>query len=112
QNLIWTPDGEIKLIDFGVAQHAGSPQEMIGGSAFGTAAYLAPEQASGSVVDAATDVYAFGCVVYELLTGQTPFVAEGDDHKRQLIDAHLNARPQAPSTIRPELDLPDWIDDV
>ncbi len=112
QNLIWTPEGKIKLIDFGVAQHAGAPQEMVGGSAFGTAAYLAPEQASGATVDAATDVYALGCVVYELLTGRTPFVADGEDHKRQLIDAHLNQRPQAPSTVRPQLDLPGWIDDV
>jgi serine/threonine protein kinase len=112
QNLIRTPDGTMKLIDFGVAQRAGSPQEKIGGSAFGTAAYLAPEQASGRTVSAATDVYALGCVVYELLTGQTPFVAEGPDEKRQLIDAHLNARPQAPSTVRPELELPTWIDDV
>ena len=112
QNLIRMHDGTIKLIDFGVAQRSGAPQEKIGGSAFGTAAYLAPEQASGRTVTPATDVYALGCVVYELLTGQTPFVAEGADEKRQLIDAHLNARPQSPSTVRPELDLPTWIDDV
>lgn len=112
QNLIRTPDGTMKLIDFGVAQRAGAPQEKIGGSAFGTAAYLAPEQASGRTLNAATDVYALGCVAYELLTGQTPFVADGPDQKRQLIDAHLNARPQAPSAVRPELELPTWIDDV
>ncbi len=112
QNLIRTPDGTIKLIDFGLAQIAGAPQEMIGGAAFGTVAYLAPEQASGGMVDAATDVYSLGCVMYELLTGQTPFVADGPDHKRQLIDAHLNSRPPAPSMVRPELGLPSWIDDV
>lgn len=112
QNLVRTYDGTIKLIDFGVAQRAGAPQEKIGGSAFGTAAYLAPEQASGRTVTPATDVYALGCVIYEVLTGQTPFVAEGEDEKRQLIDAHLNTRPQSPSTVRPELDLPTWIDDV
>lgn len=112
QNLIRTPDGAIKLIDFGLAQIAGAPQEMIGGAAFGTVAYLAPEQASGGMVDAATDVYSLGCVMYELLTGRTPFMAEGPDQKRQLIHAHLNSRPQAPSTVRPELQLPSWIDDV
>lgn len=112
QNLLRTSDGTIKLIDFGVAQRAGTPQDKIGGSAFGTAAYLAPEQASGRAVGPTTDVYALGCVVYELLTGQTPFVAEGADEKRQLIDAHLNARPQAPSTVRLDLELPTWIDDV
>ena len=112
QNIIRKPDGQIKLLDFGVAQRAGAPQEKIGGSAFGTAAYLAPEQASGRSVDAATDVYALGCVVYELLTGRTPFVADGPDQKRQLIDAHLNAKPQTPSSIRPELEVPTWADDV
>lgn len=112
QNMLQTPDGTFKLLDFGVAQRAGMPQEKIGGSAFGTAAYLAPEQASGRVVGPATDVYALGCVIYELLTGQPPFTAEGADEKRQLIDAHLSERPQAPSTVRPELELPGWIDDV
>lgn len=113
QNLIVTPDGSIKLIDFGLAQPAGPRQEMVGGTAFGTVAYLAPEQASGEPVDAATDVYALGCVVYELLTGQPPFEApEGAEHKRQLIRAHLEQLPVAPSAVRPELGLPSWVDDV
>ena len=112
QNLIQMPDGTIKLIDFGLAQMTGTNQEMVGGTAFGTVAYLAPEQASGEMVDAATDVYSLGCVIYELLTGRPPFVADGADQKRQLIDAHLNELPQSPSTVRPELELPGWIDDV
>ncbi len=113
QNLIVTPDGTVKLIDFGLAQPTGPRQEMVGGTAFGTVAYLAPEQASGERVDAATDVYALGCVVYELLTGQPPFAApEGPDHKRQLIRAHLEQLPIAPSTVRPDLGLPTWVDDV
>jgi serine/threonine protein kinase len=113
QNLIVMPDGVVKLIDFGLAQPAGPRQEMIGGSAFGTVAYLAPEQASGEPVDAATDVYALGCVVYELLTGQPPFaVAAGPDHKRELIRAHLELLPVAPSVLRPDLIIPSWVDDV
>lgn len=113
QNLIVMPDGTIKLIDFGLAQPAGPRQEMVGGTAFGTVAYLAPEQASGDPVDAATDVYALGCVVYELLTGQPPFQApEGAEHKRELIRAHLESLPIAPSAVRPELRLPSWVDDV
>lgn len=113
QNLIVTPDGSIKLIDFGLAQPAGPRQEMVGGSAFGTVAYLAPEQASGEPVDAATDVYALGCVVYELLTGQPPFRApEGAEHKRELIRAHIEQLPVAPSAVRPDLALPSWVDDV
>lgn len=112
QNLIQMPDGRIKLIDFGLAQLMGTSQEMVGGTAFGTVAYLAPEQASGEMVDAATDIYSLGCVIYELLTGRPPFVADGQDQKRRLIDAHLNELPAAPSTVRPELELPGWIDDV
>ena len=113
QNIIVMPDGHIKLIDFGLAQPAGPSQQMVGGTAFGTVAYLAPEQASGEAVDAATDVYALGCVVYEMLTGRPPFVAaEGADQKRELIRAHLEAFPVAPSEARPDLDIPSWVDDV
>jgi len=113
QNLLVTSSGNIKLIDFGLAQPAGPRQEMVGGTAFGTVAYLAPEQASGEPVDPATDVYALGCVVYELLTGQPPFRApQGADHTRLLIRAHLEQLPIAPSMVRPELGLPTWVDDV
>lgn len=113
QNLIMTPDRVVKLIDFGLAQPAGPRQEMIGGAAFGTVAYLAPEQASGEAVDAATDVYALGCVTYELLTGQPPFIVPpGPDHQRELIHAHLERLPVAPSIARPDLGFPSWVDDV
>ncbi len=77
QNVIVQADGLAKLIDFGLAQPAHTPQELIGGSTFGTVSYLAPEQASGEPVDVHTDVYALGCVVYEMLTGRAPF--DGED---------------------------------
>jgi tRNA A-37 threonylcarbamoyl transferase component Bud32 len=112
QNLIQQPDGTIKLIDFGLAQRGGVPQDTVGGSAFGTAAYLAPEQASGDIVSPGTDIYSLGCVLYELLTGRTPYVAEGPDEKRLLIEAHLHGVPDRPSSVRAELNLPGWIDDV
>ncbi|MGB3306457.1 MAG: protein kinase [Thermomicrobiales bacterium] len=113
QNIVVMPNGHIKLIDFGLAQPAGPSQQMVGGTAFGTAAYLSPEQASGEAVDAATDVYALGCVVYELLTGRPPFIADqGPDQKHELIRAHLEVLPVAPSEARPDLDIPSWVDDV
>lgn len=113
QNVMLSPSGEVKLIDFGLAQRPGDHTEMSGGMAFGTVAYLAPEQARGDSVGAETDVYSLGCVVYELLTGQPPFTApDGPEKKRELIQAHLEELPPAPSTVRPELELPAWVDDV
>jgi predicted Ser/Thr protein kinase len=110
QNLLITPDLTVKLIDFGLAQRAGAPQEMIGGTAFGTAAYLSPEQACGDPVDASTDVYALGCVIYEMLTGQPPFGADVSGQvKNDVIRAHLDREPDPPSSVR---DLPAWVDDA
>ncbi len=113
QNLIRMDDGSIKLIDFGLAQSVAPRQDTVGGAAFGTAAYLSPEQARGEAVDQRTDIYALGCVAYELLTGQPPFlVAEGADQKTQLIDRHLTEIPEPPSLVRPDLDVPRWVDEV
>jgi predicted Ser/Thr protein kinase len=113
QNIMITDSGEVKIIDFGLAQPPGAHIESGGGMAFGTVAYLAPEQARGDAVGFETDVYSLGCVVYELLTGQLPFeVPDGPEQKRQLMHAHLEELPEAPSTVRPELELPAWVDDV
>ncbi len=113
QNLIRNADGSITIIDFGLAQSMAPRQDTVGGSAFGTAAYLSPEQGNGEAVDQRTDVYALGCVAYELLTGRPPFdIPEGPDQKRLLIEEHLDSTPQPPSRVRPDLNLPGWIDDV
>ena len=112
-NLVVTPDRTVKLIDFGLAQRVGQPQETIGGQAFGTAAYLAPEQACGDSVSAATDVYALGCVVYEMLTGAPPFAnGTGEEVKEDIIRAHLEQPPTRLTTKCPDLNLPAWVDDV
>jgi predicted Ser/Thr protein kinase len=112
QNLIRTPDGLVKLIDFGLAQQSGAPQEMISGQAFGTAAYLAPEQGLGDPVVPATDVYSLGCVVYEMLTGAPPFEASAGEIKNDVIRAHINDAPTPPTLARPDLNLPAWVDDA
>jgi serine/threonine-protein kinase len=113
ENVIVTPDGEVKLIDFGVAQAAGSMQELADGSRLDNIAYLAPEQVCGEPVSAATDVFALGCVVYELLTGQPPFVSvEEPAAMNAAIRARLEQAPVPPSIARGGDALPAWVDDV
>jgi serine/threonine protein kinase len=112
RNVLITGDGMLKLVDFGLAQRAGTVQESIGGATFGTAAYLAPEQATGEPVSPPTDIYALGCVIYELLTGRPPFSADdGEDAKRALIDAHLRDVPLPPSHVTAHV-IPEALDDV
>lgn len=113
ENVIITPDGEVKLIDFGVAQAAGSMQEFADGSRPENIAYLAPEQVCGEPVSPATDVFALGCVVYELLTGRPPFVAaEERAGMNAAIRARLEQAPVPPSIARGGDALPVWVDDV
>ncbi len=89
-NIKVTPDGKIKVLDFGLAKaFAGDQEEMIlsdsptlsvaatqRGVILGTAAYMSPEQAKGKSIDKRTDIWAFGCVLYEMLTGRSMFAAE------------------------------------
>jgi hypothetical protein len=113
ENVIVSPDGEVKLIDFGVAQAAGATQESADGGTPDTIAYLAPEQVCGEPVSTATDVYALGCVVYELLTGRTPFVSATEPSARNAaIRARLEQAPAPPAIARGGDALPAWVDDV
>ena len=110
-NVMLTPDGKVKVLDFGLAKAlAGDPAESDisksptmtaaatqAGMILGTAAYMAPEQAKGKPLDRRADVWAFGCVLYEMLTGRPPFAGDGVSE----VLAHV-------ITQEPDLDaLPD-----
>ena len=96
------------LCDFGLARHASTVASLTSDRAFvGTIAYIAPEQIESGAVDARADIYALGCVLFECLTGVTPFERGGD---LQVVFAHLKEPPPLVSTLRP--DLPDAIDAV
>jgi serine/threonine-protein kinase len=93
-----------KLLDFGLAKHLGAlvgGPETQSGVLMGTPAYMSPEQARGRNVDHRTDIYSFGVLAYEMLTGRVPFT--GDDHLAVLVK-HTADAPPPPSSVVPELD--------
>ena len=76
QNVLLTRDGTAKVADFGIARQLAAAGQTQGGDVFGTAAYLAPERASGKEATAASDVYSAGVLLFEMLTGRLPFTGD------------------------------------
>jgi len=97
-NVMVLPDGRVKVVDFGIARAAGSDTLTGTGVVLGSTAYLSPEQAGGQPVDERADLYALGCVLYEMLTGHVPFRAETPI---ATMYRHVNEDAPPPSTIVP-----------
>ena len=100
QNIIVDNDGRVKVTDFGIAR-AGSASTMTeAGSILGTAHYLSPEQAQGQPVEAASDLYSLGVVMYEMATGKLPF---DGDNPVGIAMQHVHEAPVLPPSLAPEL---------
>jgi beta-lactam-binding protein with PASTA domain len=101
-NIMLTPNGSVKVMDFGIARAiADSSATMTATAAVvGTAQYLSPEQARGEQVDARSDIYSTGCVLYELLTGRPPFVG---DSPVSVAYQHVREDAPPPSTYDPQI---------
>jgi len=100
-NVMVTREGKVLVMDFGIARLISGPETAPQTSAvLGTASYLSPEQAQGQSVDARSDIYALGVVLYEMLTGRPPFTG---DSPMAIAYKQVNATPEAPSSVNPEV---------
>ena len=116
ENVIVRPDGFVKVLDFGLAKLV-APSEALGaqatqtayrtdpGTAVGTLAYMSPEQARGQSVDARTDIWSLGCVLYEMVAGRSPFAARSSSDTLAAILEHEPAplarfEPQVPAELQ------------
>ena len=95
-----TPTGGVKVMDFGIARAVADTSATMTQTAavIGTAQYLSPEQARGETVDARSDIYSAGCLLYELLVGRPPFIGESPV---SVAYQHVRELPVAPSELDP-----------
>ncbi|MEH6381525.1 MAG: Stk1 family PASTA domain-containing Ser/Thr kinase [Dietzia cercidiphylli] len=101
-NIMISRDGAVKVMDFGIARAVSDASSTLTNtsSVLGTAQYLSPEQARGETVDARSDLYSAGCVLYEMVAGAPPFTGESPV---AVAYQHVRESPQPPSAINPEI---------
>jgi eukaryotic-like serine/threonine-protein kinase len=103
-NVLVGAEGRVKVADFGIVKAAATVTLTGNGTVLGTAAYLSPEQAQGGPVDARSDLYSLGCVLYELVTGAPPFGSGADSSPVAVATRHLHQPPEPPSARNPQVD--------
>jgi serine/threonine-protein kinase len=106
-NLMLAESGRLKVMDFGIARVAGTEHLTSAGFLVGTPAYMAPEQVLGQDIDARTDLYAIGCVMFFLVTGKLPFPGTTP---LELAEARIKGTPLALRAV--QADLPVWLEQV
>ena len=100
-NIMITPDGKVKVTDFGIVSLQNEESDITKtGSVLGTASYISPEQAQGKPVSIESDLYSLGTVLYELITGRAPF---SGDSPISTATKHLTEKPEKPSMFRRDL---------
>lgn len=105
ENVLITPDGEVKVADFGLARAVSAATTATGGTLIGTVSYLAPEIVTNDGTDARSDVYACGAMLYEMLTGTKP---HSGDSPIQIAYKHVHEDIGAPSSVQPG--IPPYVD--
>ena len=105
----------VKVLDFGIAKMMGDSDGPMGvvetqaGTVFGTPRYMSPEQAQGKPLDARTDLYSLGVIVYQMLTGRPPFT---DNDAVVVMARHIKSVPKRPNEVAPEANVPKELEDV
>ncbi|MDH4226923.1 MAG: protein kinase [Deltaproteobacteria bacterium] len=102
-NVLLTESGVPKIMDFGLAKLIESAHHTMAGTILGTPSFMSPEQASGQPADEKSDIYAFGVVLYRMVTGKLPFEGE----LASILAQHINTPPKPPKELNPE--VPDSI---
>jgi eukaryotic-like serine/threonine-protein kinase len=99
ENIMVTARGQVKIMDFGLAKLKGASRITQTGTTLGTIGYMSPEQASGEDVDQRSDIFSFGVVLYELVTGRLPFQGE---NQAAIVNAIINEEPQPAARFNSE----------
>lgn len=107
QNIMMFTDGTIKVMDFGIAKFAREEGKTATDQAIGSVHYISPEQASGNVTDAKSDIYSVGAMMYEMLAGRKPF---DSDNPVAIAVMHMHDIPERPRAVNP--DIPDGLEEI